>query len=76
MKPADIYTSHQTFDLTECKVHAIKNDDGSTRIVARYPKLWLPFEKRMVSTVAGPKEMRPYIVTEWHEVTLMVIPAG
>lgn len=76
MKPVDVHAGHQTFDLTECKVHALKNDDGSTRIVARYPKAWVPGEKRQMQAVAGIVEMRPYIVTEWREVVLMTIPAG
>ena len=76
MRPATDYTGYQTFDLTKCEVHALPNDDGSTRIVARYPKSSVKGGRREMMTVAGPVEMCPYAVTEWHEVLLMTVPAG
>jgi hypothetical protein len=75
MKPTDAYTGHVTFDLTECKVHALKNADGSTRIVARYPKAWEAPDPVTLNAVNGTAvTMRPYKVTDWYEVVLMDIP--
>ena len=75
MKPTDFYTGHQTMDLTECKVHALPNADGTIRIVARYPSKWIALEKAGMMSVNGLVEMRPYRVTEWREVTLRTVGA-
>lgn len=76
MKPVHTYTGYTTMDLTACVVHALQNDDGSTRIVACYPKKWVALEKQPMMSVSGPVQMRPYHVTEWHEVLLATVPAS
>lgn len=76
MKPADTYTGYRTFDLTVANVHVLANDDGSKRVVARYPKTWTKGDRiEGLSTVNGLVDMCPHDVTEWAEVVLATIPA-
>lgn len=76
MKPVHEYGGYVTFDLTACVVHALPNSDGTTRIVAMYPKKWIAHEKQSVTMVNGEvADYRPYTVTEWREVILATVPA-
>lgn len=77
MKPIHTYTSHTTFDLTECKVHCLRNEDGTRRIVAMIPKaVEAGHAQEMQGSNGKFVMMRPFLVTEWEEVTLAVIPPG
>lgn len=76
MRPVHEHGGYVTFDLTACVVHALTGEDGTTRIVAMYPKKWVAHEKQTMRTVGGQVlEHRPYTVTEWHEVILATAPA-
>jgi len=76
MKPVFTYFNHTTFDVTEAKIHVADNADGSKSIIAYYPKTWTKGDKVNLTTHDGTLAcVSPYVVTEWHEVTLYTIPA-
>ena len=60
-------TGHQTFDLTECKVHYV---DG--KYVVSRPSKWTAGKPQEMHSVMGPVMLRPYLVTEWTEVELEI----
>lgn len=77
MRPIHTYTAHTTFDLTECKLHCLLNEDGTRRIVAMIPKAAEPGHAQEMRASNGEMVlMRPFLVTEWEEVALAVIPPG
>lgn len=76
MKPTFNYSGFKTTDLTEARVHALKNPDGSTRIVAYLPKTYTKGEPMDAETVKGTLRVCFYDITDWTEITLMTIPAG
>lgn len=77
MKPTHDYTGHQTFDLTECKVHVLDNPDGTRRLVAFVPKTFSAGAKTQVNTVNGAQPaLRPFLVSAWEEIVIIpVLPA-
>lgn len=76
MKPSADYTGWKTIDLTACNVHALVQPDGSTNIVARWPKTYTKGEPGPYGTVKGETvHFSQYDVTEWHEVVLTTVPA-
>lgn len=71
MKQLYHIAGHQTFDLTECKLHRLE-EDGKVRFVACYPKKWRTADPIEMNTMKGPMTLRPYWITEWEEVELEV----
>ena len=67
--PGDGYI---TYDLTEGKVHRLTNEDGTTRVVIRFPKTWIKAtEPHTLSVVGGHSmTMYAYTVTEWGEIEI------
>jgi hypothetical protein len=75
MKPLNFYAPYRTYDLTGCVVHKVDDPDGSSRIVAYYPKTYTKGTPVPVGVADGRTfEWAPYDVTEWTEVTLADIP--
>jgi hypothetical protein len=72
MRPTHEYTTHQTFDLTECKVHCLVDaSTGKRRVVVLVPKEWEAGERRDMPAVNGETvSMRPFRVTAWEEIVL------
>lgn len=64
---------HQSFDLTECKIHRIVDADGKARFIVSYPKKWEASEKQpMALARGGEASLRSFNVLEWEEVELEV----
>lgn len=67
MKPLFMSFPHQTFDLTEVKVH--RKPDGT--IALYHPKEWEAKPRQVLNTHLGTAvELTPYLVTDWEETPL------
>lgn len=76
MRPIHKQSGYRTMDLTMGAIHRLKQDDGSVKIVAWFPKVWTQSEPYAVMGATG-KELvwRHYDVTEFDEVVLAIVPA-
>jgi hypothetical protein len=71
MQPVHTHAGYHTFDLTQGVTHRLVQPDGSTKIVAFFPKKWEAINRRPIKVANGETfDWVLYRVTEWDEVVL------
>jgi hypothetical protein len=76
MKPAHQFVKYNVLDLTEGRIHKLVDPDGSSRVVAYFPRDYTAIGLTSALDLNSETvNLTTYQVTGWEEITLATIPA-